>query len=187
MVDSVEVQVPVERLSEAAFAPFGHIVGAGGRPPDFEAGHLWNWRVAFEADGPTEVLLIRYKYQEPVFSKLERHFHVTQGFIPLGSNASLMVVAAPTDPDDRAAIPPPEAVRCFLMDGSAGVVLHRGTWHALARFAVAPPHVDFAFLTERATQADIEANDPPQRTQIVDYRQAFARHFRLVDVAGVLA
>jgi ureidoglycolate hydrolase len=181
---TTEVEVPVEALTAAAFAPFGQIVGAGA--PDFEAEHLWNWRVAFEADGPTEVLLIRYKYLEPVFSKLERHFHVTQGFLPLGGAASLMAVAAPTDPDDPAAVPPPEALRCFLMDGTPGVVLHRGTWHALARFAVKPPHVDFVFLTERETQADIEANDPPRRTQIVDYRESFDRSFRLTDPNGLV-
>lgn len=185
-----EVEIPLRRLSDAAFAPFGQIVGAGERPPSFEAAHLWNWRIGFEADGPTELLLIRYKYQEPAFRYLERHFHVTQGFVPLGGVASIMVVAAPTDPDDMDAIPAAETVRAFLLDGSAGVVLHRGTWHALARFPVRPPHVDMAFLTERETQADIEASGKagtvPVRTQIVDYSARFGVGFRVTDPAGLM-
>jgi ureidoglycolate hydrolase len=187
---SREVAVRLEWLSDAAFAPFGQIVGAGERPASFEAAHLWNWRIGFEADGPTEVLLIRYKYQEPAFRHLERHFHVTQGFVPLGGVASIMVVAAPTDPDDMDAIPAAESVRAFLMDGGAGVVLHRGTWHALSRFPVRPPHVDVAFLTDRATQADIEASGKagtsPVRTQIVDYAARFGVSFRVTDPAGLL-
>ncbi len=168
-----EITLALEPLSEAAFAPLGHLVGGPDRPADFEADHLWNWRVPFEADGTTQVLLIRYKFVAPNFSVMERHFHVTQGFIALGDMPSAMVVAPPTDPDDPGAIPPPEALRAFTLTGEAGVILHRGTWHALQRFPLRPPHVDVAFLTDTATQADIEesgtAGTPPRRTQMHDY------------------
>ena len=185
-----EIELPLGPLSDQSFEPYGRILGPGGRAADFEASHLSNWRVDFEADGPAEILFIRYKYQAPVFQTLERHFHVSQGFVPLNGAAAIMVVAKPTDPGDAEAIPAPTEIRAFLMDGSTVVILHRGTWHALSRFAVAPPHIDFAFLTERATQADIEASgragEPPERTQIVDYGARFNLSFRVVDPEGLL-
>src|SRR5689334_16790406 len=73
--------------------------------------------------------------REPIeWSQMERHLAVTQAFLPLGGVASIMVVAPPSDPADRKALPPPDSVRAFHMDGSRGVVLRRGTWHALRRF-----------------------------------------------------
>ncbi len=188
-----EITLPLEPLSLAAFAPYGTVMGGegmggegmggAGRPADFEAEHLWNWRVPFEADGPTQVLLIRYKYSPPVFSLMERHFHVTQGFMPLGGVASAMVVAPPSESDDAQAVPAATAVRAFLLTGEAGVILHRGTWHALQRFPLAPPHIDIAFLTEAATQTDIEASaaagTPPARTQMVDYAEREGVRFRI--------
>ena len=178
-----EITLALEPLTHAAFAPYGAIVGGEGLAADFEAEHLWNWRVPFEADGPTQVLLIRYKHGPPVFSRMERHFHVTQGFMPLGGLASAMVVAPPSDPDDAEAVPPPEAVRAFLLAGEAGVILHRGTWHALQRFPLEPPHVDVAFLTDAATQSEIEASatagTPLARTQVVDYAEREGVRFRI--------
>jgi hypothetical protein len=48
---------------------------------------------------------------------------------------------------DRLALPPPGSVRAFHMDGTVGVVLRRGTWHALRRFPVGAPLIDIVLLT----------------------------------------
>ena len=53
-----EITLALEPLTHAAFAPYGAIVGGEGRAADFEAEHLWNWRVPFEADGPTQLSFI---------------------------------------------------------------------------------------------------------------------------------
>ena len=187
-MESREIPLTLEALTVEAFAPYGCLVGGAEGAADFEAEHLWNWRIPFEADGPTQVLLIRYKFSAPVFSLMERHFHVTQGFIPLGGVACAMVVAPPSEPGEADAVPPPGAVRAFRMTGQAGVVLHRGTWHALQRFPLLPPHVDVAFLTDAATQEDIEASaaagTPPARTQIVDYGKCYGVTFRIEGIAS---
>ena len=63
---------------------------------------------------------------------MERHFHVSQAFIPLGGEHAVVAVAPPSA--DRGSVPELEAIRAFLLEGSKGYVLHKGTWHSLDRF-----------------------------------------------------
>jgi ureidoglycolate lyase len=169
------VDIPIEPLSEAAFAPFGAVVGALAAPPVFRAGAMDTWRAPFEVDGPMQMTFNRYQRQPLAFSKLERHLAVTQAFLPIGGAASIMVVAPRTDQADPNAAPSPDAVRAFRLDGDKGVVLWRGVWHALARFPVDAPHVDIVLLTGAETQAEIERADyDPSRmrlTHLVDYAE----------------
>ena len=178
------VEVAVEPLSAAAFEPFGSIIGGGSGPPALDWGTLQTWMAPFDVDGPTQMTLCRY-HREPVeWSQMERHLAVTQAFLPLGGVASVMVVAPPTDPADRTALPPPESVRAFRMDGRAGVVLHRGTWHALRRFPVGAPLIDMVLLTGGDTQAELErqARDGslPALTHEADYATVHGVTFRAV-------
>ena len=62
-----------------------------------------------------------------------------------------MAVAAPTA-DDPAAIPAPEEVRGFLIDGSAGYVLKRGTWHSLDRYPLSRESSQIVIITGQSTQ-----------------------------------
>ena len=167
------IDVTVEPLSEAGFAPFGAVVGALAEPPAFSAGAMDTWRAPFEVDGAMQMTICRFKRQAMRFSTLERHLAVTQGFLPLGGSASIMVVAPPTDIADPAAAPDPASVRAFRLDGDKGVVLWRGVWHALARFPVSADFADIVLLTGRDTQAEIEraAYDPRDMrlTHLVDY------------------
>jgi len=186
------VRIRLERLSAEAFAPFGQLVCArGDDPPNFEGPHLHSWRQRFEALGPTELMYIHYVHEPMAFSALERHFRVTQTFIPLGGAASVMVVAAPTDPDDWASLPDPGQMRAFHTPGTVGLMLWRGTWHALTRFPVGPDGAGFAFLTDADTQRELERqrNDgtPPRLTQEIDCRERFGVSFEVVDPDGLLA
>ena len=151
------------------------------------------WHTPFEADSPTNVLFIRYHDAPPVFSSLERHFHVTQGFLPVGGTPSIMVVAPPTPRGGGRALPDPATVRwsqgaiysvtvnlsplmqltlclhpqvrAFLLDGTQGVILHREIWHALSRFTLTRgAHADFYFLTDIETQLEIEAGSAASKT-----------------------
>ena len=94
------------------------------------------------------------------------------------------MVAPPTDRGDRTALPPPVSVRAFHMDGSAGVVLRRGTWHALRRFPVGAPLIDIVLLTGRDTQAELErqARDGslPKLTHEADYASVHGVTFRAI-------
>jgi ureidoglycolate hydrolase len=174
------VEVAVEPLCPSTFAPFGTIVGAVGGSPALDWGTLQTWMAPFDVDGPTQMTLCRY-HREPVeWSQMERHLGVTQAFLPLGGVASIMVVAPGSDPADRTALPPPDRVRAFHM----GVVLHRGTWHALRRFPVGAPLIDIVLLTGRDTQAELErqARDGslPHLTHESDYAAVHGVTFRAV-------
>src|SRR5262245_44327932 len=78
------VQIRVEPLTEAAFRPFGQLMSASERAPEFEGVNTDGWIAHFEADGPPLLMLLRSRNEGLRFTQLERHFGVTQTFIPLG-------------------------------------------------------------------------------------------------------
>ena len=178
------VHLPIEPLTPEAFAPFGAILPDAG-PADFTSGTLATWKVPFEVDDTVLVTLCRFRREAMRFSRLERHGAVTQAFLPLGGRRSVMVVAPPTRAGGEVMAPPdPATVRAFALTGDSGVVLWRGTWHALRRFALDDPYVDFVLLTSTATQAEIEAaaaaGEPPCRlTQEVDFARIHDLQFEV--------
>jgi ureidoglycolate hydrolase len=135
----------VEPLTEAAFRPFGQVLGALDRPPDYRGGG---------------------------------------GSVPLDGAPAVVAVAPPTDPADREAIPAPETVRAFLIDGTRGYLLDRGTWHSIDRFPLAPPATTFVVLNEQETVEDLARAYAGQggfeRSQEVDYQARFGVTFELV-------
>lgn len=166
------VRLPVEPLTSEAFAPFGEVLAAGEREPDFTGINSVGWRSRFASDSPAEVMFYRSQPSGLRFQMLERHHYVTQGFVPLGEHRSVIAVAAPTSDD---AEPAPEDLRAFLLDGSAGYLLHAGTWHVLDRFPLGNNPVDVVIITDHATQAELEGNPqgPWTRTEAVDYAERF--------------
>src|SRR5262245_20893278 len=78
------VQINVEPLTKAAFRPFGQLISTSNRLPDFTGVNSNGWKAGFEADGPTLVMLLSSRNEGQHFTRLERHFGVTQTFIPLG-------------------------------------------------------------------------------------------------------
>jgi ureidoglycolate lyase len=175
------VPVPVEPLTDDAFAPFGQVISAKERAPDFrtESG-TEGWAVDFHGGRPL-LMLLRTPYQGLRFSKLERHFNLTQTFLPLGGAPAVVAVAPPSS--DRAAVPDPAEVRAFLLDGTKGYALGRGTWHSLDRFPLHPPDTRWVILTDHETQEDLlqayGGHGGWERTQEVDYRARFALTFAL--------
>lgn len=148
-------QVKIEPLTDEAFAPFGEVISAKERPPDFETGSgTQGWAVDFSSGRPL-IMLLKTRFQGLRFSKLERHFNVTQTFLPLGGSPAVVAVAPPST--DRTAIPAPAAVRAFLLDGAQGYVLGHGTWHSLDRFPLYPPDTRWVIITDRETQEDLLA------------------------------
>ena len=59
------------------------------------------WKARFEVDGPPLVMLLSSRSEGAQFTRLERHFGVTQTFIPLGQVPSVVAMAAPTAPTTR--------------------------------------------------------------------------------------
>jgi ureidoglycolate lyase len=182
-------ELPIEPLTEEAFAPFGQIISAKERAPDYrtESG-TEGWAVDFRSGRPL-VMLLRTQYQGLRFSKLERHFELTQTFLPLGGSPAVVAVAPPSS--DRAAIPDPAEVRAFLLDGTKGYALAPGTWHSLDRFPLYSPDTRWVIITDHETQQDLltaySGKGGWKLTQEADYRARFDLTFALTlgaDPAG---
>jgi ureidoglycolate hydrolase len=167
------IRIRIEKLSPQSFAPFGMVLGEPPHTPDFAGNRSHSWLTPFAAEGVTQLMYTRFYHQPMRFSVLERHFNVTQGFVPLNGTPFVMVVAPPSPDTGDEAIPAPEALHAFYIDGTAGVLMHKGTWHTLDRYPVQPPHLDCVSLTARSTQLELmqEKADgtPPRLTEVVDY------------------
>ncbi len=185
------VEIALEPLTADAFAPYGQLIAARDEPPVFEAPHLEAWQMDFAVDGEIELMVVRYIHQDIRWTTMERHFNITQSFMALGGAASVMVVADPTDANDRSVLPRPETVRAFLVDGTQGVMLWKGTWHALARFPVPATGGAFAMITGAATQQELERQNrdgtQPELTQVADFEKEYGVGFAVVDPRGLLA
>jgi ureidoglycolate lyase len=173
-------EIKIEPLTEQGFAPFGELISSKDRAPDFrgESG-TQGWAIDFRSGTPL-VMLLKTPYQGLQFTKLERHFNVTQSFLPLGGSPAVVAVAPPGDRDALAA---PEDVRAFLLDGKIGYALARGAWHSLDRFPLYPPGTEWVILTDHETQEDLReayaGRGGWRLTQEVDYAATFGVTFAL--------
>src|SRR2546422_11626883 len=104
-------EVPFEPLTEEAFAPFGQIIAAKDRPPDFrtESG-TQGWAIDFRSGKPL-IMLLKTPYRGLSFTKLERHFNLTQTFLPVGGSPAVVAAAPPPPTADRKALPAPDRMR----------------------------------------------------------------------------
>jgi len=125
---SSTVTIPIERASHEAFAPFGQLISEQGSPPVFHGDGLRSWWLAYDIDGTTELMFICYDYKPMIFSAIERHFNVTQRFIPLAGSGVVMVVAPRTDETDLSILPSPTSLLAFLLEGSPGALLWKGVF-----------------------------------------------------------
>ncbi len=144
----------IEPMTEESFAPFGRLLASSEEPADRRV----MTALPFECDGRTTVHAIWQPCAGRSFSRLERHFGVTQTFVQVSGSPSVVCVAAPTDLGDLQAVPRPEEVRAFLIDPGRPFAFARGTWHSLDRYVLSPPGATFVIL-----------NVDPNPTQIVDY------------------
>ena len=158
-------KIRAEPMTQESFQPFGEIMDAKAQPTDSRQ----FFQVGFEADGRTKVSVIWDPFQGLKFTELERHFNVTQGFVPLAGSPAVVAVAPPTATSDREAVPAPEQVRAFLIDGTKGFAFKKGIWHSRGRFILFPPGASF-----------VELNVDPNPTQIVDYKETFGVTFEVV-------
>ncbi len=172
-------RIKIQPLTDEAFRPFGEVLSRKEAEPFFQmtGGIVQGWKVDFVCEGPTEVAYMKVDFQSWAVEEMERHFEVTQTFIPLKGKPMIMVVAPATDPGDREAVPSPEECSAFYMDGTHGVMLGVGTWHASARLALYPPDCEFVYLSSSNTTQDLRRvaaeGGEPTLSQVVNYRQRF--------------
>ena len=145
------IRVPLSSFSTTSFAPYGICHEIPQDEPHRRAGThaaLWNLGdLEFTLKDPF-VGLVRYYQRGFVCSTMERHPGETQTFVPVGGTASIVAVAQPTE----GPMPDPDTFRGFLLNGTKGLTLHRGTW--VRHFYPIGEHADYVVVTARRTPAD---------------------------------
>ena len=157
-------RLQIEPMTAESFAPYGEVLEPKERPATGRRFFPLDFRIR----GRARVDVIWQPFEGRRFRLLERHFAVTQAFVPLEGSPAVVAVAPPTDPEDRDAIPKPEEVRAFLIDPGKGYMYRTGTWHSLDRYLLAPPGASFVIL-----------NVDPNPTQVVDYGEFFGVEFEI--------
>jgi ureidoglycolate hydrolase len=188
MGELVEEMIAVEELTQTALEPFGELISPAlveqSAAPEQAGGHRMA-ELELAIDGMPALFVIRYPEQDMVVSAFERHLTMTEVRLALDS-AAVLAVAGPPIGEEPADRPTRDSLRAFLIHFGAGVLLHRGTWHALSCFPVDAPFSSFAFLTERQSEFELQSrNVTPRRTDFYDFADEGAA-FRIVDPAGLL-
>ncbi len=118
----------------------------------------------FRSNADTCLNLVSFAPRPPRVRWMEYHSKHTQTFIPLAGKPFYMVLGKPTQrrPDggwdeSQPATPNLDDVRCFYFDGSAGVVMHVGTWHEVPFPLDGDTH--FVCICTNETNDDLEAQD----------------------------
>jgi ureidoglycolate lyase len=150
--------VKVKPATREALKPYGEVLGYDEKiapmPIDFYDGAARVRRVAnFISDGQTEMPVVTLQRRPFEVRWMERHFKHTQAFISLGSKPFVACFAPPNDKD----LPDLDKVEAFLFDGSAGFVMHIGTWHEFP-FAVLDNTHLLVILRKEATEGLIKDN-----------------------------
>ncbi len=165
-------RIKAEAMTEEAFQPFGELLDATEPSPD----HSGFFPVSFQG-GKVRVSTALLPYKGLKFTGLEQHFHVTQAFIPISGAPAVVAVAAPTPQGDANAIPKSEDVRAFLIDGTKGYMLRKGTWHS-DRLPLYGPGSKMVIITDEETSQDLR--DHGSMTTPVDQRGGWKLN-RIVD------
>ena len=122
------IDLAIEPLTPAAFAPFGEVIEATGEPFVINAGFArrFNDRCAVDLAGEgaatnVSIFIARARTLPLAITMMECHPLGSQAFMPLQDAPWLAVVC--TDPDD------PASFRAFAATGRQGVNYARNTWH----------------------------------------------------------
>lgn len=171
------IPVPVKRATPEAVAPYGTILGydpnVAPMPIDFYDGAVKVRRVApFTASGDIEMPIVTLQRRPLSVRWMERHFLHTQGFISLGSKPFIGCFAPPNDQE----LPDIDKIEAFLFDGSAGFLMHIGTWHEFP-FAVLDDTNLMIILTKQATNGLVRDNviQDEARSEDLDKKDLLAR------------
>lgn len=150
----------MESATADVLAPYGTLVAANpmraAKTSAFygDAVELWA-QERFKSDADTCLSVARVHPRRNEVLWMERHFKHTQTFVPLGAQAFVMVLGAPT----AGGVPDASNVRALRFDGRAGFMMHIGTWHEFP-FAI-ETSTDLLVILRNETNRDLElrAND----------------------------
>ena len=152
----------IEPLEAKAFEPFGRVLGRPQSEPNATREDLDAWLGDSDlmglGEGNPRIAYLHVRKNTLPLNQLERHCQAAEGFIPL-EGRSVILVAPVSDPDDPDAVPDEGALRAFLLDGSAGILLPRGSWH-WAPFPLTET-ATFLLLHDRDILEDIQIKNIP--------------------------
>jgi ureidoglycolate hydrolase len=136
------LNVLIQDLTAEAFGPYGEI----SQPAV---------ALALDFDGrPASICEVRFEHEPFRINFLARHLRTTQTYVPLGSSESILVVAPPSESEERDALPDLTRIAAFRLTGDHAVNLRRGTWHRHP-FPVAGT-ASFVVLDAEGTLDDID-------------------------------
>jgi len=122
-------EIKIKILTKEDFEPFGTIVEPPSTKPTISNRSLDFWEALTELDvEKPQVSFLVVKKRDFSLDKIERHVKLTEVFIPL-EGTSVFPLAPPKDVEDPKAKVPLGELVAFLLDGSKGVVMKKGTWH----------------------------------------------------------
>jgi ureidoglycolate lyase len=151
-------RLPLEVATAETVAAYGSLIAAdphrSARTSAFygDAVELWA-QERFRSDADTCLSVARAHARPHEVVWMERHFKHTQAFISLGGKPFIMVLGAPTD----TGVPDAANVRALHFDGTAGFLMHIGTWHEFP--FPAEGTADLLVILRNETNRDLEVRD----------------------------
>lgn len=122
-------EINLKLLTKENFELFGTVIEQPSIKPAIsnESLDYWGALTALDVEKP-QVSFLVVKKRDFVIDRMERHVRPTEVFIPL-EGTSVFPVAPPKNVKNPKAEVPQEEITAFLLDGSKGVVMKKGTWH----------------------------------------------------------
>ena len=127
MTKEVKVEL-LKDISHADFKPYGQIMGIEEGAPLEDFPYLRYWPKNVDLGLSNEDIdagLLLCKRTDDKITKMERHKLTLEVLFPLGGET--IWVMAPADNSKEG--PDLTRIRAFLLDGTLGMCLHKGTWH----------------------------------------------------------
>jgi len=135
--------VPVRPLTPEAFAPYGRVFMAQPAPTAASGFGAVRFEESDFTGGRAIMQLQIVRWRELAFTHMEQHSSFTQAFLPADGKPAVFVVATPVAGPGSA--PDLARMKAFLLDGTQGILLGKGTWHC-PLFPMAE-HVTYAMTT----------------------------------------
>lgn len=125
------MEITIQDLNAASFAPFGEVVESPRREPDASGpGWLW-WAETSRLPTDSRPYGIGYLRLQPdglSFDWAERHLATVEMLIPTRGTC-LVYVAPPNAGEEPDAHPPLDQFQIFRVREGQGVILRPGVWH----------------------------------------------------------
>jgi len=122
-------EMTIKILARENFEPFGTIIEPPSTKPTIsnQSFDYWGGLTKLDVEKP-QVSFLVVKKRDFSLDKIERHVKLTEVIIPL-EGTSVFPLGPPKDIEDPKAKVPLDELVAFLLDGSKGIVMKKGTWH----------------------------------------------------------